>query len=108
MLFGLFFGAGNLIFPVQLGQLSGAHVNLATLGFLTTAIGIPFLGVVAIGVSKSNGLFELASRVHPAFGYLMTILLYLTIGPFFAWFSVNSTVCPFSIINMFSFGIPRF
>ena len=84
MLFGLFFGAGNLIFPVQLGQLSGVHVNLATLGFLTTAIGIPFLGVVAIGVSKSSGLFELASRVHPSFGYGMTILLYLTIGPFFA------------------------
>lgn len=84
MLFGLFFGAGNLIFPVQLGQLAGLQTPLATFGFLIAAIGIPFLGVVAIGMSQSDGLFELAKRVHPAFGYGMTILLYLTIGPFFA------------------------
>lgn len=84
MLFGLFFGAGNLIFPVHMGQEAGNLVLPATAGFLITAIGLPFLGVVAIGVSQSNGLFELASRVHPAFGYLMTILLYLTIGPLFA------------------------
>ncbi|WP_101696751.1 branched-chain amino acid transport system II carrier protein [Clostridium minihomine] len=84
MLFGLFFGAGNLIFPVHMGQEAGANTWLATAGFLTTAIGLPFLGVIAIGVSGSNGLFDLASRVHPIYGYVMTILLYLTIGPFFA------------------------
>ncbi|MDU4960386.1 MAG: branched-chain amino acid transport system II carrier protein [Sporomusaceae bacterium] len=84
MLFGMFFGAGNLIFPVHMGQEAGSQVFAATLGFLVTGIGLPFLGVMAIGVSKSSGLFELASRVHPGYGYLMTILLYLTIGPFFA------------------------
>ncbi len=84
MLFGMFFGAGNLIFPVHLGQEAGGAVAVATIGFLITAIGLPFLGVVAIGISKSNGLFDLASRVHPIYGYGMTILLYLTIGPFFA------------------------
>lgn len=84
MLFGLFFGAGNLIFPVHMGQEAGASVYPATIGFLITAIGLPFLGVVAIGVSKSKGLFDLASRIHPIYGYIMTILLYLTIGPFFA------------------------
>lgn len=25
LLFGLFFGAGNLIFPLHLGQLAGSH-----------------------------------------------------------------------------------
>lgn len=84
MLFGLFFGAGNLIFPVHMGQLAGASTPLATIGFLATAIGLPFLGVIAIGISGSSGLFDLAGRVHPVYGYLMTILLYLTIGPFFA------------------------
>ena len=84
MLFGLFFGAGNLIFPVHMGQLAGSNVSWATLGFLVTGIGLPFLGVIAIGLSKSNGLFDLASRVHPYYGYFMTIALYLTIGPFFA------------------------
>ena len=82
MLFGLFFGAGNLIFPVHMGQLAGSNVSWATLGFLITGIGLPFLGVVAIGVSNSSGLFELSSRVHPYYGYFMTTALYLTIGPF--------------------------
>jgi LIVCS family branched-chain amino acid:cation transporter len=84
LLFGLFFGAGNLIFPVHMGQEAGSASLLATLGFLITAIGLPFLGVVAIGLSRSTGLFDLASRVHKGYGYLLTILLYLTIGPFFA------------------------
>ncbi|WP_414838961.1 branched-chain amino acid transport system II carrier protein [Carnobacterium sp. TMP28] len=84
MLFGLFFGAGNLIFPVHMGQLAGSNVSWATLGFLITGIGLPFLGVVAIGVSNSSGLFELSSRIHPYYGYFMTTALYLTIGPFFA------------------------
>lgn len=26
MLFGMFFGAGNLIFPVHMGQMAGANV----------------------------------------------------------------------------------
>lgn len=84
MLFGLFFGAGNLIFPVHMGQEAGTNILPATLGFLVTGIGLPFLGVVAIGVSKSDGLFDLASRVHPIYGIFMTVALYMTIGPFFA------------------------
>lgn len=84
MLFGLFFGAGNLIFPVHLGQAAGGNVWFATLGFLLTGVGLPFLGIIAIGFSNSNGLYDLASRVHPVYGLFLTLLLYLTIGPFFA------------------------
>ena len=73
MLFGMFFGAGNLIFPVHMGQEAGADMWPATIGFLITAIGLPFLGVVAIGISQSNGLFDLASRVHPTYAKLFTI-----------------------------------
>ncbi|WP_031535173.1 MULTISPECIES: branched-chain amino acid transport system II carrier protein [unclassified Bacillus (in: firmicutes)] len=84
MLFGMFFGAGNLIFPIQLGQLAGTNFWLALAGFLVTAIGLPFLGILAIGLSGSNGVRELSDRVHPAFGFLFSLFLYLTIGPFFA------------------------
>ncbi|MGP7816684.1 branched-chain amino acid transport system II carrier protein [Niallia sp. 01092] len=84
MLFGLFFGAGNLIFPAQLGQEAGSHVWIAILGFLVTGIGLPFLGIFAMGISGSNKLQDLASRVHPVYGLVFTIALYLTIGPFFA------------------------
>lgn len=84
MLFALFFGAGNLIFPAQLGQYAGTAVWVAILGFLITGVGLPLLGILAIGYSKSNDLQDLSSRVHPIYGLLFTSLLYLTIGPFFA------------------------
>lgn len=84
MLFALFFGAGNLIFPAQLGQNAGENLWPAVLGFLITGVGLPFLGVLAMGYSGSSNLQELASRVHPTYAIFFTSLLYLTIGPFFA------------------------
>lgn len=84
MLFGLFFGAGNLIFPVNMGQLAGSKVFLANLGFLVTGIGLPFLGIIAIGASQSEGLLDLASRINRKYAIIFTILIYLVIGPFFA------------------------
>lgn len=84
MLFALFFGAGNLIFPAQLGQNAGSNLWPALFGFLITGVGLPLLGILAMGVSGSSNLQELASRVHPVYGLVFTALLYLTIGPFFA------------------------
>lgn len=84
MLFGLFFGAGNLIFPVNMGQLAGKNIFSANLGFLVTGIGLPFLGVIAIGISQSKGVFDLASRINRKYAIIFTVLLYLVIGPFFA------------------------
>lgn len=83
-LFGMFFGAGNLIFPVHLGQLAGHNLVPATVGFILTAVGIPILGVAAIGNTHSDGLQALASKVGGRYGCFFTCLLYLTIGPCFA------------------------
>ncbi|WP_081707679.1 branched-chain amino acid transport system II carrier protein [Bacillus massiliigorillae] len=84
MLFALFFGAGNLIFPVLMGQMAGTNVWSATFGFIVTGVGLPLLGVLAIGFSGKEDLYSMASRVHPIFGLVFTTVLYLTIGPFFA------------------------
>ncbi|GIN19589.1 MAG TPA: branched-chain amino acid transport system II carrier protein [Bacillus bacterium] len=84
MLFALFFGAGNLIFPASLGQNAGTNLWPAVIGFLITGTGLPFLGILAMGFSGSRNLQELASRVHPVYAVIFTSLLYLTIGPFFA------------------------
>ncbi len=84
MLFGLFFGAGNLIFPVSMGQLAGQNMWQAVLGFLVTGVGLPLLGVAALGISRCNGLAELSARVGKRYGVFFTCSLYLTIGPFFA------------------------
>ncbi|MGN0404124.1 MAG: branched-chain amino acid transport system II carrier protein [Bariatricus sp.] len=83
-LFGMFFGAGNLIFPVHLGQIAGRNVVSAMMGFIITAVGIPILGVAAIGNTHSDGLQALANKIGKKYSYFFTCLLYLTIGPFFA------------------------
>jgi branched-chain amino acid:cation transporter, LIVCS family len=84
MLFALFFGAGNLIFPAMLGQSAGTNIWSANLGFLVTGVGLPLIGVMAFGFSGKEDLQSLASRVHPIFGVVFTTILYLAIGPLFA------------------------
>ena len=84
MLFGLFFGAGNLIFPAYLGQMAGGNLLPALAGFLVTAVGMPLLAVISLGLTGSNGLLDLSRQVGSRFAYLFTVALYLTIGPFFA------------------------
>ncbi len=84
MLFGMFFGAGNLIFPVSMGQQAGAHVWPAIVGFCLTGVGLPLLGIAAMGISRSEGLFDMTSRVGKPYAYFFTCLLYLCIGPLFA------------------------
>ena len=84
MLFALFFGAGNLIFPAALGQRAGTNVWFAMMGFVLTGVGLPLAGVLAMGRSGCRHVQDLAGRVHPVFGMLFTLALYLSIGPAFA------------------------
>lgn len=83
-LFGLFFGAGNIIFPVLMGQMAGANALPAALGFVVTAVGLPLLGIIAMGLSHSEGLIAMSAKVSKGYSYFFTVALYLTIGPFFA------------------------
>lgn len=84
LLFGLYFGAGNLIFPIELGQNSGYNLYKVVLGFIISGVGLPLLGVVASAISKNDSLFEMGKTVGNKFAYFFTTALYLTIGPFFA------------------------
>ena len=84
MLFALFFGAGNLIFPASMGQNAGVNVWWAVLGFVLTGVSLPLLGVLAIGYSGCKDLEELAGRVHPKFGLFFAVISSLMIGPCFA------------------------
>ena len=84
LLFGLFFGAGNLIFPVHMGQSAGNNTLQATIGFLVTGVGLPLLGVIASALSRSESLFDMAKPVSRIYSVLFTCMLYLTIGPLFA------------------------
>ena len=54
MLFALFFGAGNLIYPAFLGIYSGSNLALAIVGFCLTGVTLPLLGVVAVAYSGAS------------------------------------------------------
>ena len=79
MLFSLFFGAGNLIFPPFLGQNAGDKMPFAIATFLITAVLLPVLGLIV--VAQFEGIDKLASKVGKHFGVIFTILVYLSIGP---------------------------
>lgn len=84
MLFASFFGAGNLIFPPALGQSAGVNFLPAAAGFCTTGVGIPLLGIIAIGLLRASNPEALALPVHPKFAKALIVVTVLTIGPFFA------------------------
>lgn len=79
MLFSMFFGAGNLIFPPFLGQSAGDQLWAALAGFIVSAVGLPILGVMA--VAKAGSLNELNLRVHPIFALIFPFFIYIAIGP---------------------------
>ena len=110
LIFGLFFGAGNLIFPIQIGQEAGSHVLQTSLGFLVTGIGLPFLGLISFGLSKSPDLYTLSSKVGKRYAYWFTMVLYLIIGPIFAMPRLASTsfeigIAPFLPKESYQFGL---
>ncbi|RPF57971.1 branched-chain amino acid transport system II carrier protein [Abyssicoccus albus] len=82
-LFAIFFGAGNLIFPPEVGSKSGTAFIFAIIGFIFTGVGLPLLGIMAGAVNKSGyrGAFK---EIHPLFSLIFLMAIYLTIGPFFA------------------------
>lgn len=80
MLFAVFFGAGNVIFPPLLGQEAGSSVWSAVAGFIVADVGLSLVTIIAI--TRSGGSFDdLANKVNPKFAKLISIIIYLTIGP---------------------------
>lgn len=77
----MFFGSGNLVFPLLIGARSFEGYGWATLGLLLTAVVVPFVGL--IGVVLYHG-----SR-HAYFGalgeratFFLTLIILSLLGPF--------------------------
>ena len=82
-LFAMFFGAGNLIFPPQLGFLTGGKWDITFLAFSITSICVPILGIFAMG--KAGGdIRRFAGKVHPLFADVFGTIIMLGIGPLLA------------------------
>lgn len=82
MIFALFFGAGNLIFPPELGALAGTQFFPAILGFIVTGVGLPLTGLIAVAW-VGGGISTLARPLPKFVVALLTFALYVAIGPFF-------------------------
>ena len=82
-LFAIFFGAGNMIFPPAMGQVAGEHYLQALAGFILTDAGIALLGMIAV-VLVGNKIMDLGDLVSRRFSLILSVTVYLLIGPLFA------------------------
>lgn len=100
MLFSLFFGAGNLIFPPFLGMESGDYFIPAVIGFILTAVLMPFLAVLSVSLSD-NGLLAIGQRVHPVFGFVFAVIIYLSIGALYGIPRASSVAYELGFVQVF-------
>lgn len=98
MLFAIFFGAGNLIFPPKLGLDSGADFLPSILGFVAMGVGLPLLGIIVSGHYQGGYKEALSHYVHPYFSLIFLMAIYLTIGPFFAIPRTGATAYQMSVV----------
>ena len=73
-LFSMFFGSGNLIFPLFIGNEAQSMWFPATIGFILTGVLAPFLGVIAMVIFHGDykRFFETLGKYG---GFLLTALL---------------------------------
>ncbi|REH76534.1 branched-chain amino acid transport system II carrier protein [Staphylococcus felis] len=105
MLFAIFFGAGNLIFPPNLGLSSGEYFWPAIIAFVITGIGLPLLAVV-VGALDKQGYIGAINKIHPVFSVVFLLAIYLTIGPLFAIPRTASTSFEMTITPIINSGNP--
>ena len=74
-LFSLFFGAGNLILPPQLGLKAGNSWAFVALGFSVSAVLIPLLGILA-HAKLQGSMFDFGKKVSPIFSIIYCYLVY--------------------------------
>lgn len=94
-IFGMLFGAGNLIFPVHLGQLAGSHWLAASSGFLISGVLIPLMALLAISITNANGIYDLALPNGRWYALIFLILIHSTLGPLFA--TPRTVTVPYAI-----------
>lgn len=101
LLFAIFFGAGNLIFPPKLGYESGAEFFSAISGFILTGVGLPLLGII-VSAFYNGGYKTALDKIHPWFSISFLVIIYLSIGPFFAVPRTAATAYEMAVVPFLS------
>ncbi len=80
-MFSMFFGSGNLVFPLLVGQMSQGHYLVAGLGIVLTGVLVPFLGILAMLFfrGKTSELFSLIGKRAP---FWLSLICLSIMGPF--------------------------
>lgn len=97
MLFAVFFGAGNLIFPPKLGFDSGIDFWTSISGFVLTGVGLPLIATI-VAARYEGGYKKALENIHPLISLLLLSAIYLTIGPFFAIPRTGATAYDMAVI----------
>lgn len=79
-LFSMFFGAGDLIWPLILGGAAGDHNFFAMLGLLITGVSLPLLGVISMMLFEGN-CRSFFCRIGPLSGIVLLFIIQLVLGP---------------------------
>ncbi|MHC1723263.1 MAG: branched-chain amino acid transport system II carrier protein [Aminipila sp.] len=106
MLFAMFFGAGNMIFPPMMGQLSGGNFLQSVAGFVATDAGLSILGIAAV-VMVGTKLDDLVGLIGPKFSIFMGVLIYLLIGPLFALPRTGTVSFELAVVPFIPDGMPK-
>ena len=116
-LFSLFFGAGNLILPPQLGFKSGEFWWLVAIGFCLSAVFIPIMGILAHAKLQGT-IYDFGKKVSPTFSLGYSFIVYaiaialpsprtasvtheIAIQPFFDTPYIITSVLYFALVYVF-------
>lgn len=79
-IFSMFFGAGNIIFPLAIGHHALDQTPFAILGLLLTAVLMPFAGLWGIFLYQGN-VKEFFGRLGAKSGLALALLIIALLGP---------------------------
>ncbi|MDH7446265.1 branched-chain amino acid transport system II carrier protein [Aquimarina sp. 2201CG14-23] len=116
-LFSMFFGAGNLILPPNLGFKAGDMWFWVTIGFVISAVVLPLLGIFAHARLQGT-MLDFGKKVSPTFSLIYCFIVYaisitlpsprtasvtheMAIQPFFGTSSLLTSSVYFAIVLFF-------
>lgn len=111
-MFAMFFGAGNIVFPLTVGMEAQDQNLFASIGMMLTAVLVPLMGLVTMMLYEGD-YHAFFQRIGKIPGFLMTACILGLIGPFGAiprCITISySTLCAFGVdqipgFNLISFG----
>jgi LIVCS family branched-chain amino acid:cation transporter len=80
-MFAMFFGSGNLVFPIMVGVKSLSEFPFATVGLILTGVILPFLGLLSMVYYGGDRKAFFKSLGAPA-AFVLTFAMLALMGPF--------------------------